>query len=384
MNWASIREQFPVTRDYVFFDLANKCPLPLFSTAVIEDYIRKQQESGGSKAEWFSTLENARNSFAAMIKANPTEIAFTKNTSEGLNIAANCLPLNPGDTVLLNYNEHPNNIYCWLNLEKRGVKVKWIPTHRGEVRLQDVMEMTDSSTRAISLSSVTFAPGNRNDIEAIAAFCRSQGIFTVVDAVQTVGTLELDIRNWSVDILCASGHKALMCPHGVGLLYVREGILDSIHPIYVARSGMGMAAQVEYDERDYELVQAPTAKKFEIGNYNYLGITVLDNTLKYLAGIGMQVVEERILEINSYLIQELLRLGVKVASPISGPSRTAIVCFEAKNARRLYEYLTEHRAITTLRKEMIRISLGIYNDTSDVDKFIRLLEEYRKIDPEGV
>jgi cysteine desulfurase/selenocysteine lyase len=378
MDWQEVRAQFAVAQDYIYFDLANKCALPLFSTAAIADYVDKQQRFGGDKNEWFETLEEARANFAQLINAHPDEIAFTKNTSEGLNIAANCLPLQPGDTVLLNENEHPNNVYCWLNLEKRGVRVKWIPTEGGQVTVDALEEVVDDSTRVLSVSSTTYAPGTRNDIKRLVKLCRERGIYTVVDAVQSVGTMQVDVKDWGVDVLCTSGHKSLFCPHGVGLVYARREIMDQLEPVYVARAGMGMAAQIEYDRITYRLDQAHSARKFEIGNYNYLGITVLNHSLKFLLGLGMQRVEARLLSLNEYLGNALQAAGFTVASPLSGPWRSAILCFQAEGARELHGYLMEHKAITTLRRNMIRASLGIYNNREDVDAFVQLLEQWKR------
>ncbi len=379
MDWQNVRTQFPVTKEYIYFDLANKCALPLFSTETIVDYIQKQQRSGGDKQEWFDTLEEARRNFAQLINAHPDEIAFTKNTSEGLNIAASCLPLQPGDTVLLNENEHPNNVYCWLNLERAGVRVKWIPTDGGQVTVRALEQLVDDSTRVLSIASTTYAPGNRNDIKSLVEFCRERGIYTVVDAVQSVGTMQVDVQELGMDILCTSGHKSLFCPHGVGLVYIRKDMLDKLNPVYVARAGMGMAAQIEYDRITYKLDQVQSARKFEIGNYNYLGITVLNQSLKFLLGLGMQRVEAHILGLHAYLASSLQEAGFTVAGPVTGPWRSAILCFQAKDARELHAYLMSHRAVTTLRRNTIRVSLGIYNNHDDVDAFVQLLEQWKRM-----
>ncbi len=376
MDWQEVRAQFPVTEEYVFLDLANKCALPVFSVATIQDYIQKQQRFGGDKSEWFATLEEARARFAQLINAHPDEIAFTKNTSEALNIAANCLPLRAGDTVLINEHEHPNNVYCWLNLERNGVKVKWIPTEGGQVTIEALEQVLDDTTRVVSISSTTYAPGNRNDIKRIVEFCRARGIYTVVDAVQSVGTLQVDVQDWGADVLCTSGHKSLFCPHGVGMLYVRREMLDRMPPVYVARAGMGMAAQIEYNSITYELDQVHSARKFEIGNYNYLGITVLNSSLKYLLALGMNQVEARLLSLHEYLSNWLQEAGFAVISPGTESLRSAILCFRAENAHDLHSYLMENKVITTVRRDMIRVSLGIYNNEADIDLFIELLRKW--------
>jgi selenocysteine lyase/cysteine desulfurase len=376
MNWQEVREQFPVTKEYLFFDLANKCALPLFATRAIQEYIAKQQATSGDKDEWFRAIDEARARFAQLINASPDEIGFTKNTSEGLNIAARGIPFKSGDNVVLNASEHPNNIYCWLNLERRGVEVRWVPTRNGMVLLEDLETLVDGSTRAVAISHVTYAPGNRNDVQAIGEFCRPREIYTVVDAVQALGTLQVDVAGMGIDMLATSGHKALFAPHGVGAFYCRKAIIPDITPVYVARAGMMGGAAVEHDSQRYELRVSPTGRGYEIGNYNYLGITVLNESLKYLLGIGMRAIEERILELSGYLTSRLEEAGFQVVSPREETRRSSIVCFKVADPAGLHKWLLGRKVITTCRRDSLRVSVGIYNTEDEIDTFVKLVKQY--------
>jgi cysteine desulfurase/selenocysteine lyase len=374
MDWNAVRLQFPITRDYLFFDLANKCALPLFATRTIQEYVAKQERHSGDKAEWFRTIEEARGRFAQLVNAHPTEVAILKNTSEGLNIAANGIPFKAGDNVVVNLSEHPNNIYCWLNLQRRGVEVRWAPTRQGEVTLDALAATVDARTRALAISLVTYAPGNRNDVKALATFCRERGIYTVVDAVQAVGTINVDVADLGVDLLATSGHKALFVPHGVGLLYCRRERLDEIAPFYVARSGMVKPVAVEHDASHYELALAPTAARYEIGNNNYLGITVLNESLRFLLDLGMARIERRMLELSGYLTERLSAEGFEVLSPREENRRSAIACVRVADPTRVHAWLLERKVITTCRRDSLRLSLGIYNTETEIDAFLDLLK----------
>jgi cysteine desulfurase/selenocysteine lyase len=374
MDWNAVRLQFPITRDYLFFDLANKCALPLFATRTIQEYVAKQERHSGDKAEWFRTIEEARGRFAQLVNAHPTEVAILKNTSEGLNIAANGIPFKAGDNVVVNLSEHPNNIYCWLNLQRRGVEVRWAPTRQGEVTLDALAATVDARTRALAISLVTYAPGNRNDVKTLATFCRERDIYTVVDAVQAVGTINVDVADLGVDLLATSGHKALFVPHGVGLLYCRRERLDEIAPFYVARSGMVKPVAVEHDASHYELALAPTAARYEIGNNNYLGITVLNESLRFLLDLGMARIERRMLELSGYLTERLSAEGFEVLSPREENRRSAIVCVRVADPARVHAWLLERKVITTCRRDSLRLSLGIYNTETEIDAFLDLLK----------
>jgi len=376
MDWDAVRAQFPITQEYIFFDLANKCALPRFSTRAIQEYAAKQERMSGDKDEWFRTIEEARGRFAQLVNAHPAEIALLKNTSEGLNVAANGIPFKAGDNVVVNLSEHPNNIYCWLNLQRRGVEVRWAPTREGEVTVEALAATVDERTRALAIALVTYAPGNRNDVKALAAFCRARGIHTVVDAVQAVGTVNVDVADLGVDMLATSGHKALFVPHGVGLFYCRQERLGDIPPFYVARSGMVRPVAVEHDAAHYELALTPTAARYEIGNNNYLGITVLNESLKFLLDLGMARIEHRMLELSGYLTERLLAAGFEVLSPREAHRRSAIVCVRVADPARVHAWLLARKAITTCRRDSLRLSLGIYNTEAEIDAFTDLLKAY--------
>jgi cysteine desulfurase/selenocysteine lyase len=275
---------------------------------------------------------------------------------------------------VVNLSEHPNNIYCWLNLQRRGVEVRWAPTRQGEVTLDALAATVDARTRALAISLVTYAPGNRNDVKALATFCRERGIYTVVDAVQAVGTINVDVGDLGVDLLATSGHKALFVPHGVGLLYCRRERLDEIAPFYVARSGMVKPVAVEHDASHYELALAPTAARYEIGNNNYLGITVLNESLRFLLDLGMARIERRMLELSGYLTERLSAEGFEVLSPREENRRSAIVCVRVADPTRVHAWLLERKVITTCRRDSLRLSLGIYNTETEIDAFLDLLK----------
>jgi len=376
MDWESVREEFPITKEYLFFDLANKCALPRFATRAICDYAAKQEASSGDKDEWARAIEEARARFAQLVHAYPSEIALLKNTSEGLNVAANGIPFHPGDNVIVNLSEHPNNIYCWLNLQRRGVEVRWAPTQNGEVTLDALAKTVDGRTRALAIALVTYAPGNRNDVKALAAFCRERGIYTVVDAVQAVGTLQVNVADLGIDMLATSGHKALFVPHGVGLLYCRRDRLDEIAPFYVARAGMVRPAAVERDGAQYDLTLAPSAARYEIGNNNYLGITVLNESVKFLLALGTAAVERRMLDLSGYLTERLLAGGFEVLSPRERERRSAIVCVRVPAPARVHAWLLAQKVITTCRRDALRLSLGIYNTEAELDKLVGLLKAF--------
>ena len=124
---AAVRRQFPVTERMLYLDSAHQTPLATSVREALFGFYREGSEMAGPKPIWLDRVEQVRTRVAKLLNAEPAEIAFTKNTSEGMNIAANALPLAAGDNVLLVDGDHPNNAYAFLNLRRKGVEVRFVP-----------------------------------------------------------------------------------------------------------------------------------------------------------------------------------------------------------------------------------------------------------------
>ncbi len=196
-------EEFPITRSEVFLAHAAMSPLPRRVSSAIEGYCRM----GTTLGQWehlFGNLEAETRRYAALIMGcSEEEIAFVASTSMGLSLVAAGLPWQKGDNVVVADGDFPANIYPWLNLERRGVRVKFVPWRNGGViSLDDIKGQIDEHTRLVSLSSVNFVTGFKVDIGAIGQYLREKGILFCVDAVQSLGTLPFDCRH--VDFAASS------------------------------------------------------------------------------------------------------------------------------------------------------------------------------------
>lgn len=377
MDWQKVRDQFPITKEYLYFDSAHKSPLPLYTTNALQDFFLKQQINGGNRTEWYTTIEETRKNFATLINAEPEEIAFTKNTSEGLNIAAWGIPFKPGDNVILNDNEHPNNIYCWLALAAKGVEVRWAKTKDGEVTAESIEALIDENTKAVSCSFVTFMPGNRNDIKAISELVKPRGIYVIVDAVQGLGSMNLDVKDMGIDMMSISAYKGLHGPYGVGAFFCRKDIIKDINPQYIARSSMIAEIASKHESKHYSICLSETATRFEFGNPNYPAIVAFNEALKFINSLGIKNIQSHLLELSGYFTQQILSLGLEILSPLAENKRSGIIGFKIDDPVDLNNWLLARKAIISPRKDAIRASVSIYSNKQDIDKLVDLLKEYQ-------
>ncbi|MBR8653658.1 aminotransferase class V-fold PLP-dependent enzyme [Achromobacter sp. Marseille-Q0513] len=368
----TLREHFPVRRHMLYLDAAHQTPLATPVRQALDAFYLAAHLHGGPKPVWLRRVEQVRARVAAFLGALPGEIAFTKNTSEGLNIAANALGLTRGDKVLLIEGDHPNNAYAWLNLVRQGVEVQFIPLRRGVADAALFAPHMDARTRAVSLSHVTFHAGHRHDIAGIGALCRERGVPMVVDAMQSAGVVPIDVKAMGISILAAGCHKGLLVPQGLGLLYVDHDLSSKMRPAYLALSALARPpADLVADPSDLGLRE--DAGRFETGNYNLPDIHALEAALDLIESVGVAGIEDHVLALGDRLIERMDALGVALVGPRERARRAHIYVL-ALPTQPWLEYLTGEGVRVSPERDGIRVSFGLFNTADDVDRFAQLVE----------
>jgi len=204
-----IEEEFPIIKEINYLNIAYGSPLAKSVQKAIYDFLSNLKTKGVDKKKYFEDLDTLRKESAILLKCNPEEIAFIKNTSEGLNIAANGIPIKRGDNVVLNDLEHPNNVYPWLNLRNRGVDIRFVPSNGRRVDANDFYDYIDDNTKVVSVGSIT-SLGFRFDLEKLGKICEENGSYLVVDAIQSLGIEPFDVKKYGIDLLSSSCHKGLL------------------------------------------------------------------------------------------------------------------------------------------------------------------------------
>lgn len=371
MHLEQFRSLFPVTKNYIFFDHAAVGPISLPASQIVKEFLADYLENGSvNSSRWEAKAEEARRSFARLINAEPEEVAFVKNTSEGLSHVANGIDFRPGDNVVVPAIEFPANIYPWLNLKRYGVEVRFVSAEEGRIPMAAVERAMDERTRLLSISSVQFANGFRADLEELGRLCLDRGIYFCVDAIQSLGVHPMDVKRFNIDFLAADGHKWLLSPEGAGGFFCSKRRWASLHPAKVGWKSVVGAA--DYSRLDFTL--RADAQKFEEGSLNLMTIAALGASLKLLLGIGIEAIEEQVLSLTDHLIEGLKSNGYKVLSPLSLSERSGIVSFLGKEKpQSIARRLGEGRVIVSVRGEAIRVSPHFYNSQEEVEKFLAIL-----------
>jgi len=374
MDWSTLRTEFPVTHRWAFFDHAAVAPISGPAQRAITEWAADLVENGDvHDAQWVQRVEAVRRLAGQLLSADPLDVAFIKNTSEGIDIVAEGFPWQPGDNVITAAEEYPANIYPWMNLAGRGVELRTVASRGNRIALDDIRAAMDSRTRIVSLSFVEYASGFRNDLCAIGGLCRERGVHFLVDAIQGLGVLPLDVGKMPIDFLAADGHKWLLGPEGAGIFYIRRELVDLLHPVAVGWNSV--VASRDFSRIDFRL--KPHAGRWESGSLNVAGITALGASLELLLGIGIATVGERILEVTDYLCERAPTAGVEVFSSRQAEDKSGIVSLIAPgaNVRQLVRRCRDAGIVINHRAGRIRVSPHCYNSMEEIDRLLEVLRE---------
>ncbi len=323
--------------------------------------------------KWAKRIEEIRRLFATLIHADPNEIAFVSNTSQGLSAIAEGLDWKEGDGVLIAKPDFPTNLYPWMNLERKGVKVHYFKRNGGRFSIEEVAKALSPGTRLLSVSSVDFATGFLCDLEALGEFCRRKGLLLCVDAIQSLGLIPIDVRKYGIHFLASGGHKWLLSAMGCGGLFVSRDVDSRVHPVQV-----GWKSVVK--EEDFFQIQfdlKPDALRFEPGTMNVAGIYALGSAVELLMDVDVEKAYAHVIALNDLLYEGLKERKFRIVTPMGANERSGILSFiPSSNPKSLYDFLTKEMIRVSLRNQMIRLSPHFYNNKEDIDRFFQALDRY--------
>ena len=382
---AAARGNFPALERWTYLDVAARCVLSRSTRAALDAHLEDQMTNGGNKKRFFEVIEETRGRFARLINADSDEIAYTKNVSDGINMIATAFHWKRGDNVILCPElEHPNNVYPWLNMRRYGLEVREVARDKGHMPVDEIIARMNDGTRVVSVSTVSFAPGFRTDVDRLGRACRERGVLLLVDAAQSAGILHTDVRRSQIDALAVSTQKGLLALYGMGFLYCRREWAERLEPAYLARFGVDLgdsdAHEASRGGDDYKLM--PGARRFDCGNYNYAGAAAAHASLAELAAIGTERIERHVTGLAHEFARGMLALGLPVPGGEPGPHIGHIVSVgnlsdnhygaDDERIQGLYEHLVENNVKLSIRRGTLRFAFHLYNNRDDVGRVLDL------------
>jgi selenocysteine lyase/cysteine desulfurase len=262
-----------------------------------------------------------------------------------------------------------------LNLERKGVKARPIPSTGERVLIEDIERLMDGNTRLVAISSVQYSNGYRMDLKRLGAICRTRNILFCVDAIQSLGLIPMDVQDCHIDFLSADAHKWLLGPEGIGIFYCRRELAGKLNPPLIGWKSV----QKELDFDHPRFLLKGDALRFEEGSQNLAGIFGLGAAVELLQEVGIRNIEEHVLGIGDVIIQEAQKRGFAVLTPAlrteRGGNITIAGGFEPGALR---DGLRDRGIMVNVRGGGIRISPHFYNTGEDIERLFTSIDELIK------
>jgi cysteine desulfurase / selenocysteine lyase len=395
-----IRKDFPIFskkvngKRLVYLDNAATTQKPLQVIKAMDSYYREHNANVHRAIHQLSEeatalYEKAHKGAARFINASGMEeIIFTKNATEGLNLAAYSLTagLKKDDEIVISQMEHHSNLVPWQQMAlQRGLSLRYIPVAKtGELSIENIQKTITKKTKIVAVAHVSNTLGTINDVQKISKIAHENGALCVVDGAQGVPHLPVDVRKLGVDLLSFSGHK-MLGPTGIGVLYGKKDVLEKMPPFLM---GGGMIREVGWEKTSWN----DLPWKFEAGTPNVAEAVGLSAAIDYLEGIGMKNVEKREQELVNFTLKKLS--SIKDVDSYGPKKRAAVFSFNVKGVH-------AHDVSAILDSEGVairgghhctmplmgilgvagtsRASLSVYNTEEEIDALCAGIEKVKKV-----
>jgi len=369
IDWGTIRSNFPVTDKIAYLNTAAAGPLSRSAMDAGSGYYQQMMDDGDLHWNaWLAWREEVRRSVAQFINADPDEIGLTTNTSSGMNLIVDALQ-GRGEVISCDL-EFPVSTIPWMH---RQTPVHLVQNVAGEVVPSDIRRAMTPKTGIISLSHVQYSNGFRSDLAQLGLEKRDHAL--VVNASQSAGVFEIDVKRMKIDALCATGHKWMLSGYGSGFVYISRALLGETKP----RAIGWLSVEDPYGDRNSEVnLRRDAGARSELGCPHFAGIFALGASVDFMTGIGMRNIQERALSMNRILTDRLVEAGFRVLSPLGNEnSRSAETLVALENPAQVVTKLAEQSVIVTEKPEGIRVATDFFNNEQDIERLIEGLSKIR-------
>ncbi len=366
---SELRARFPILSEKTYL---YSCSQGALSDAVeggMKEYAESWRTSSAPWDEWMGTYEALRADFARFINASPDEIAIVTSASAGINPIASALQFDKRNKVVMSEYEFPTMGQIWLAQQSRGAKIQFLDGVNNSVPTSCYERAVDETTCIVPLTHVSFVNGFRSDVASIAKIAHDNGAYLFLDGFQDCGTRPIDVKALDIDFFVTGTLKYLLGPPGVGFLYVRRELTESLNPTIT--SWMAQREVFGFHTKCFD--PSPDARRFEGGSPSIPNIYLARPALNLLMQVGMENVAAQIERLTRAFLDGVKTLGVESKTPANsvGP----LVVLRSKDAAGMVDNLTARNIVASMRRDGVRFSFHVYNTMDDVNAALTAIED---------
>jgi selenocysteine lyase/cysteine desulfurase len=374
-DFAALRAEFPVLERKTYLNSGSYCALATNVKAAFEAYMDDRLAVGANWDVWVTKSEAVRVLMAQVLHCTANEIAVTASASAGLNAIASALDFSGArNKVVVTDFEFPTNAQIWHAQAPRGARV--VHVHRdaeGYIPAEMFADVIDEQTQLVAITHVCFRNGAKLDIPGIVRLARAKGAKVLLDCYQSVGSCDIDVKALDLDFAVGGMLKYLLGTAGIGFLYVRDSLIESLVPTH-----SGWWAQEKIQAMDITANRpAHSARRFEAGTPAVVNCYAAAAGLQTLLRVSTPAIEARIRSLTRLCMDGLKGIGWTAVTPDRDDRRGATVCVQSSDSAGLFEELTTRDIVTSFRDDNLRASHHFYNNAEDVARFIEAMKELR-------
>lgn len=369
-----IRSLFPALEKLTYLNSAAVSPIPTTAIEAVTSQLNDVALQGSMHyQDWVDTKDRCRGIIAEMLRVRPDQVAFVRNTSDGVASIANGLKWQSGDNIVSFAGEFPANFYPWRRIRDAfGVELRLVEERDGRIDLDELISLIDTDTRVVALSAVQFASGFRADLERVGRAARAVDALFCVDIIQGFGAMPFDLPAQFVDAACGASHKWLCSPEGCGLIYLSDRARSRIEPTLVG----WISVETPWNFADRTQPFKPTALAWESGTGPSSLFYGLEQSLKLLHETGAENIERHLDGLTDQLCDSLGGKDYDIVSSRAPGERSQIVCIKHRGdltSNQLATHLESNNIVVSPRGDRLRIAPHFYNNADDIDRLIEAL-----------
>lgn len=377
---SSYRDEFPILARRTYLISASLGPLSKRSRRLAEEHLDLWERLGPEEL-WFDhglpRLQKCRAQFAALIGADPEEIAVVPSVSSGLSSIASCLDFDKRSKVVATALDFPTNHYVWLAHQRRGAKLDVVGSPDDiRIEAEDVVDHIDENTLIVNTNRVLFESSWIMDLPPIVQAARDNGALVLVDDFHGTGVLPLDVHDLGVDFLLSGALKWLCGGQGIAFMYCRRDLIPQLDPMVVG--WFGTKHPFDFDRSGLDL--RDDARRFETGTYTLPQAWTASGGMEILLEVGVETVRARNNQLTASVVERAGAIGLELLSPPDNHRRGGLVRVRVPGGRpraeELLHKLFRRDVVLDQRGDALRISPHFFSTEEDLDRCFAVLSEF--------